>query len=80
MHRVRVGLIGLCSVFLLVMLAAAVFRVTTEAPPAENAATAVGNLESPAEPLAQLGVVPGYAPPEENTVRFDPPPARPAHK
>lgn len=79
MHRVRVGLIGLCSVFLLVMLAAAVFRVTTEAPKADNS-TAMTNSEAPAEPLAQLGVVPGYTPVEENVFRVAPPPTAPAHK
>jgi hypothetical protein len=67
MHRVRVGLIGLLSVFLLVMVAAAVLRVTSTVPKADlNTATVLNEAATPSEPLAQLGVAPGYAPPEEN--------------
>jgi len=66
MHRVRVGLIGLLSVFLLVMVAAAVLRVTSTVPKADLNTAAVLNEATPSEPLAQLGVAPGYAPPEQN--------------
>ncbi len=48
-HRIRMGLTGLAAIFLLVMFAAAGLR---------PAPTAVA-VESPAEPLAMLGVAPG---------------------
>ncbi|WP_238995724.1 hypothetical protein [Sphingomonas solaris] len=70
MQRVRIGLTGLACVFLLVLLAAAFFGLTNDerrngplvvtpaSAPAENSLAAV---ESPREPLAELGVAPGYA-------------------
>lgn len=69
MHRVRVGLMGLACVFLLVMLAAAVLRLTGAAPGTDNATMAFDNAAAtPNEPLAQLGVAPGNAPPSEPAV------------
>ena len=68
MHRVRVGLIGLLSVFLLVMVAAAVLRVTSDIPRPDSNSGAALNDTMPTEPLAQLGVAPGNTPPEENSV------------
>ena len=85
MQRVRIGLTGLAFVFLAVLLAMVFTRepageeeitpnlldqqlsgdgTTTAAQPAE---------ESPAEPLAELGVAPGKA--EANTAVTDPTPA-----
>lgn len=67
MQRVRIGLTGLACVFLLVLLAAAFFGLAnheqasgplTVAPatgPAGNA-----SVEAPREPLAELGVAPGF--------------------
>lgn len=82
MHRVRVGLIGLCSVFLLVALATALLRMAgSEA--VQNSAVetiATGNAvdDVPTEPLAQLGVVPGNVPPPATTTpaQTPPPPVR----
>jgi hypothetical protein len=66
MHRIRVGLIGLLSVFLLVMVAAAVLRVTGDVAKPDRNAMITLNEATPNEPLAQLGVAPGNGPPEEN--------------
>jgi hypothetical protein len=62
MQRVRIGLTGLCSVFLLVLLAAAIFGLT----PAEKgvreprpAADGNSSADDPKDPLAELGVTPG---------------------
>jgi hypothetical protein len=67
MQRVRIGLTGLACVFLLVLLAAAFFGLanTEQASgplvvaPADGAA---GNMVAgtPHEPLAELGVAPGF--------------------
>ena len=57
MRRVRVGLTGLAFVFLLVMLATALISVATDRN--GNLAGNPANTDAPAEPLAQLGVVPG---------------------
>jgi hypothetical protein len=65
MHRVRVGLIGLAWVFLLVMLATTFLHVAgvDRAPTANQMAT---NDAAPSEPLAELGVAPGNAPPDDS--------------
>jgi hypothetical protein len=63
MHRVRVGLIGLAWVFLLVMLATTFLHVAGGDRPTSNAA-ALANDTGPSEPLAELGVAPGNAPPD----------------
>lgn len=73
MHRVRVGLIGLAWVFLLVMLATAFLHVAGDG--GVNSAAAALNDAAPSEPLAELGVAPGNAPPEEAAPT---PPAKPA--
>jgi hypothetical protein len=52
MPRVRIGLTGLACVFLLVLIAAALFGNQR-----------VVRRVSPEEPLAELGVAPGGAPP-----------------
>lgn len=56
MPRVRIGLTGLACVFLLVLIAAALFGN-------QRAARRV----APEEPLAELGVAPGGAPPAKPT-------------
>jgi hypothetical protein len=66
MPRVRIGLTGLACVFLLVLIAAALF----------------GNQRgvrhiSPEEPLAELGVAPGGASPVKPPVTMTPLPAEP---
>ncbi|HWI87013.1 MAG TPA: hypothetical protein VNT42_11920 [Sphingomonas sp.] len=64
MHRVRVGLIGLAWVFLLVMLATTFLHVAGGDRGTGNGAAAL-NAAAPSEPLAELGVAPGNAPPDE---------------
>lgn len=73
MQRVRIGLTGLASVFLLVLLAAAFFGFVNEEgtirtddtgnvvidQPSNSSARIDGE---PKEPLAELGVTPGNAP------------------
>ena len=62
MHRVRIGIIGLASVFLLVVLAAALYSLFGEPRPVGpgNASAAIVNQsDAPREPLAELGVTPG---------------------
>ncbi len=68
-QRVRIGLTGLACVFLLVLLAAAVFGFVgdeSSAPPAGAPANGMTNTDvsddAPKEPLAELGVAPGNAP------------------
>lgn len=68
MQRVRIGLTGLAAVFLLVLLAAALFGLT----PADRSVElhdAAGNAaaEEPTDPLAELGVTPGGQPADEAT-------------
>lgn len=67
MHRVRVGLMGLAGVFVLVMLAAAVLRLAGQSQQGGNAGAAENADATPTEPLAQLGVAPGNAPPSDAT-------------
>ena len=57
-HRLRVGLIGLASVFLLVMLATVFVHMAGGDQPDANAAAAA-NAAGPSDPLAELGVAPG---------------------
>ncbi len=83
MQRVRIGIIGLASVFLLTMLATAVYSLLGAGPPpgasASNGATAAENAaDAPREPLAELGVAPGNVPPADNAAApATRPPARP---
>lgn len=57
-QRLRVGLIGLASVFLLVMLATVFVHMAGGDQPDANAAAAA-NAAGPSDPLAELGVAPG---------------------
>lgn len=70
MQRVRIGLTGLASVFLLVLLAAVFSRASDEEPITANAIEEVATdggawpssaAEEADEPLAELGVAPGNA-------------------
>lgn len=69
-QRVRVGLTGLAFVFLLVMLATAFLGHRRDA---IDPSVAAQNISEPAEPLAQLGVVPG----NPATAESPPAPANP---
>lgn len=68
MQRVRIGLTGLACVFLLVLLAAAFFGLTNNeqttgslaAPDPAVPVDGTNIVESPREPLAELGVTPGF--------------------
>ena len=71
-QRIRVGALGLACVFLLVMLATALLRATSDTDPANQQAIVATNAAEPSEPLAQLGVAPGNAGPDEPR-----PPVRP---
>lgn len=79
MQRVRIGLTGLAGVFVLVLVAAALFRAVSNEPSVSTDLTGnvvvgdTGNSlasATPKEPLAELGVTPGAAPEAEapNTV------------
>ena len=69
MQRVRIGLTGLAFVFVLVLLAAVFTSPTEEEPITANMieqqlapGSAVNSAAAePKEPLAELGVAPGYA-------------------
>lgn len=77
MQRVRIGLTGLASVFLLVLIAAAIFSMvghkenSNESEMVQDAADAANGISSPdqkqvvppKEPLAELGVTPGNSQP-----------------
>lgn len=81
--RVRVGLIGLAFVFLLMMLATALLRVTREDQGIAGnqvIAAANGTAPAPSDALAQLGVAPGApsAAPEDNDATAAPPSASPS--
>lgn len=77
-QRVRIGLTGLASVFLLVLLGAIFIKFVRDGeasrPPEPTAAVsgeaapAVTAAEAPKEPLAELGIAPGNAPPADNSV------------
>lgn len=71
MQRVRIGLTGLAGVFVLVLVAAALFRAVSNEPAVSTDVTGnvvigdAGNSmasASPKEPLAELGVTPGATP------------------
>jgi hypothetical protein len=72
MQRVRIGLMGLAVVFLLVLLAAAFFGLTSGGDvvrPGEGANGMTANAAAPVdpkEPMAELGVAPGGATAVEN--------------
>ncbi|MFS0737332.1 hypothetical protein ABC347_09805 [Sphingomonas sp. 1P06PA] len=73
MQRVRIGLTGLAIVFLLTLLAAALFGLTRDSEEArlEQRAAAIEesiNGSDPAEPLAELGVTPGGTPETTETM------------
>ncbi|USI73642.1 hypothetical protein [Sphingomonas morindae] len=83
LQRIRVGVTGLAAVFLLTLLAAALFAFLGQDPhpaphhngggPANAAAE-----EAPKEPLAELGVAPGNAPkPSPPIVTLNPAPPAP---
>lgn len=89
MQRVRIGLTGLAGVFVLVLVAAALFRAVSNEPAVSTDVTgnvvvidAGNSLASvtPKEPLAELGVAPGAAPDNEgsNTVNMAVPTEDPA--
>ena len=65
MQRVRVGLTGLACVFLLVMLATAFLGADRDKSSSDMSNGANANVQAPNEPLAQLGVAPGNAPPSD---------------
>jgi hypothetical protein len=82
-QRVRVGITGLAAVFLLTLLAAAVFsffgagdqHATQLANGVVVTNAAAGNEEAPKEPLAELGVAPGGNTPKQATPGQAKPPA-----
>lgn len=77
MQRVRIGLTGLASIFLLVLLAAIFTRPSAEEPITANSieqqrlpgAGAEAAVEEPKEPLAELGVAPGNADANESAAQ-----------
>ncbi len=89
MQRVRIGLTGLACVFLLVLLAAAFFGLTNDersngalTVPAKSGPETVGaqSTATPREPLAELGVTPGFGGDGgagNSVAPEDPPPADP---
>jgi len=82
MQRVRIGLTGLASVFVLVLLAAIFTRPSEEQPITPNmiehgmaSESALNMAEAePKEPLAELGVAPGNA--DNNEANSTAPPVR----
>lgn len=71
MQRVRIGLTGLACVFLLVLLGAVFVKFVRDGEAARHSDTAitassggpgVAPVETPKEPLAELGITPGNAP------------------
>jgi hypothetical protein len=71
MQRVRIGVMGLAGVFLLVVLATALFSLFGEhgkvPSPGSSASAEANSADAPKEPLAELGVAPGNAQPETNS-------------
>ena len=80
MQRVRIGLSGLAIVFLLVLLAAALFGLSSNESTigtdktgnvvAVEAGNAIEGTDAK-DPLAELGVTPGNVPEGGNTVAFE---------
>jgi hypothetical protein len=64
-QRIRIGLTGLASAFLLVLLASIVSRSGNDAR-SENALEQAAANSEPNEPLAELGVAPGGAESQAN--------------
>lgn len=65
MQRVRIGIMGLAGVFLLVVLAAALYSLFGKPHVAMIGNSAADNAaDAPKEPLAELGVTPGNVPPD----------------
>ncbi|WP_380873884.1 hypothetical protein ACFB49_44410 [Sphingomonas sp. DBB INV C78] len=72
MQRVRIGLTGLAGVFVLVLVAAAIFGVVSKEPKVvtdetgnvviQETVNTLADAGPPKEPLAELGVAPGAAP------------------
>lgn len=84
MQRVRIGLTGLASVFLLVLLGAIFVKFVREGEAARHADIAVASssgvpganqAELPKEPLAELGIAPGNAPDHSANGAKAPPPS-----
>ena len=82
MQRVRIGLTGLASVFLLVLLGAIFVKFVRDGEAARHSETAIATSsgvsgkdepapELPKEPLAELGIAPGNAP-QGNTIQPTP--------
>ena len=57
-QRIRIGLTGLAFVFLLVLLGAAVSKLSRDGQVVPNAASSAQNSQ-PSDPLSDLGVAPG---------------------
>jgi hypothetical protein len=84
MQRVRIGLTGLAFVFVLVLLATIAIRPSAEPPLTANLVERpetmpIANKAAPAaepkEPLAELGVAPGNAEPDNSSQPNPPEPA-----
>lgn len=84
-QRVKVGMIGLAAVFLLMVLAAAIFSTASKDQPVTVAGAArpdvvanmtqTGNTAQPAtagEPLSELGVTPSAGDPDQNRAAAKP--------
>lgn len=72
MHRIRIGLTGLATVFLLVLLGAVFARFVREGQAERDRVDHRPKVEAsaddqPRDPLAELGVAPGNEPPAENS-------------
>lgn len=68
MQRIRYGLTGLAFVFLMVLLGTVIIRSGEQ--PVDN--VAINEVDSPSDPLAELGVAPGQG--SENEVDNQAPP------
>jgi len=86
MQRVRIGLTGLASVFLLVLLGAIFVKFVREGEASRHAdgaavssssgVSGANQAELPREPLAELGIAPGNAPdPGADGEKAPPPPS-----
>lgn len=83
MQRVRIGLTGLASVFLLVLLGAIFVKFVRDGEAARHSETALATSggmpqaaapapELPKEPLAELGIAPGNVPQASNSSQPSP--------